>query len=358
MAKHRLSCNKCGHTWQVSSKELASGLVSCPGCQVVGTAAPKSDCSPKEEGYFKITGREESVSKRAAAESSFEIPFWLYALLFFGVWFVFNSGFRHMVISIVSGGEKQSIEASSSSAERPITKREQKSIPVKNDRQSPNAPMPDDQYFDYLKTKFTYESDVAKRVELMQKYINSYSQGSHIGEAKALIEKAETDLTNWRKEQSQGGVMVECKVQLGSGQTALVQGYIQIFESAYSLGQLIQAADSRVSENSKALGEDFYVRDFGENLRSLLSSQRLVAQAQINNGQVVFRGLPANKSLIVYGAGMAGLNFVGYCDSFMSVGGRTLTIQPDSLTHFCRTSGFIDGDLTATVLMTAWKPVE
>ena len=251
---------------------------------------------------------------------------------------------------------QHTVQATANSGGSPIAKREQVSAPAQHDQQSPNAPMPDDQYYDYLKSKYAYESDMAVRVGLMRKYLNAYSQGRHIGEAMALLEKAESDLANWNKEQSQGGVLVECKAQLGSGQTALVQGYIQLFESATPLGDLISVADSQVSENAKALGEDTYVCAFGKNLRALLSSQRLIAQANINNGQVVFRGLPANKVLIVYGSGMAGMNFVGYCDSFMSVGGRTLTIQPDSLTHYCKPDGY-DDNLTAKVLLYDWRPV-
>ena len=224
-------------------------------------------------------------------------------------------------------------------------------------QKSDNAPMPDDQYYDYLKTKSANESNPAGQVIYLRKYLTTYPQGRHIGEAKALLEKAESDLANWEKEQSQGGVLVECKAQLGSGQTALVQGYIQLIESAYPLGELISAADSQVSQNTKALGEEFYVRDFGDNLRAVLSSQRLVAQTMINNGQAVFKGLPANKTYIIYGSGMAGLNFIGYCDAITSVGGKTLNVQPDGLSHFCESSQFEDGDLTARVLLSHWKPV-
>lgn len=317
------------------------GLVRCPKCQVVGNANPIVSQSPQEKPR----------SQWGCATCVGGIVLYLFLHL------TFSSNFRQGVFSIFSGERRQSAETAANSGGKPRAKLEQKTDSAQYDQQSPNAPMPDDQYYDYLKSKYAYESDMAVRVGLMRKYLNAYSQGRHIGEAMALLEKAESDLANWNKEQSQGGVLVECKAQLGSGQTALVQGYIQLFESATPLGDLISVADSQVSENAKALGEDTYVCAFGKNLRTLLSSQRLIAQANINNGQVVFRGLPANKVLIVYGSGMAGMNFMGYCDSFMSVGGRSLTIQPNNLTHYCRSSGFVDGDLTAKVLLYDWRPV-
>ena len=128
MAKHRLSCNKCGHTWQVSSKELAGGLVSCPGCQVVGTAAPKSDCSPKEEGYFKITERESPQKRRWKSPQGEQNGnySWLIPIVL-GVWFFLktDSGCRQTFISFVKGESQQGVEATASSGNNSTTRPKQ-----------------------------------------------------------------------------------------------------------------------------------------------------------------------------------------------------------------------------------------
>ncbi|HTS18038.1 MAG TPA: hypothetical protein VMP11_10735 [Verrucomicrobiae bacterium] len=50
------------------------------------------------------------------------------------------------------------------------------------------APMPDDQYFDYLKTKFNNEQDPYKKSAYMLSYLSAYPKGRHMGEALALQE--------------------------------------------------------------------------------------------------------------------------------------------------------------------------
>lgn len=351
------NCQNCGKSLVIDS--AGAGIqVTCPGCGAVLQVPDTNDAPqgvvnpdpPRARVRHERKTRPKAVTpSRNSVFDDFDTPpspvapdevtndWWGKLLAVLGVMLAF---FGFLVWRMNSTPNTAS-PTPASSAQPAITK----------------APMPDDQYFDYLKTKSSSESDPTKRGDNMQKYLDAYPQGKHMGEARALLEKAQDDIRDWQTAQSVASVVIDCKVPLGSGQVVPVQGFIQIFETQRSLGELIVAADAGVSKPDRDLGGEFYIRAFGEQLENLLSSQHLVAQSSIQDGEVSFSGLPANKVYFIYGRGMAGSNFVGYYDSFASGGGKTTRIHPNSVGYYCKSEGFIDGDTTARMLLGSWKSI-
>jgi hypothetical protein len=256
----------------------------------------------------------------------------------------------------------------------------QKEQVTKKDASASHELMPDDQYFDYLKTKYADEIDQGTRADLMKSYLSAYPKGKHMGEATALLEKAQTAT-------KVGSLLLKCRVTLGNGNTVAVHGWIQLLRSAKSYNevtqemlkdemiQLFMKSDAVVKQGQKEarhyideanslrrsmgqpdlpypdedVSEGPLVSEMGRFLSKISATK--VAEAEIKDGDIDLPNVPPGEYLI-YGAGQAGINFVGYFDHIKIQGGRMITVTPTCHSVFCPPREKLD----INHFLGCWKP--
>ena len=201
--------------------------------------------------------------------------------------------------------------------------------------------MPDDQYYGYLKTKFDDSSDPADKLQLMQSYLGAYPKGKHMGEATALLEKAQVGVEELKQAQTKATIVLDGQVTLGSGQTIPIQGYVQVVEYCDAAARLKEnLANDEAVQRGKRIAEldaqggskpnmTFYFWAVGDVLRKSLTECRVVASGQLSSGKVAFtfENMNSAKTYIVYGCGQAGMNWIGFNQAVIAKPGQALRYE-------------------------------
>ena len=226
----------------------------------------------------------------------------------------------------------------------------------------------DEQYYQYVKTKFTHSSSPQEKVDLLKAYLDKHPKGRHVGEVTALLEEAEEEKEQRDAAQKVAIVDIDCRDSEGFA----VSGWFQVFDCSgvdYANVLLKAYHDPRAKELQAAIGNAKSIRSstglstarlfrkhhlerFGDVIRDQIETMPLVGTWNITHGsaRIALPAGPSPRAYFVFGSGHQAAGLVtGFAEGMTIEGGKK---------YLVRIKNAFSADLDPESFMNPWRPIE